>query len=122
MTLRVALFSMILMVACASSTGSESTKSAPGPAQETTQEPSQTGQTQSEQPQPPRETARVARIIDGDTVELSDGRRVRYIPAASSPLEPAPRVDPRYWLRSELHYLSSRRVRMCLSRPSIREP
>jgi micrococcal nuclease len=28
---------------------------------------------------PSRVTARVARVIDGDTIELSDGRRVRYI-------------------------------------------
>jgi endonuclease YncB( thermonuclease family) len=28
---------------------------------------------------PSRATARVARVIDGDTIELDDGRRVRYI-------------------------------------------
>jgi micrococcal nuclease len=42
---------------------------------------------------PPRDQVRVGRVIDGDTIELADGRRVRYIgidtPETVDPSQPA---------------------------------
>ncbi len=84
MALRLALSLLtVLLIGCSSPTGATPTTITSTPtaaASKATPKPGTTpAPTVGVAPGPNRQEARVARVIDGDTIELANGQRVRYI-------------------------------------------
>ncbi|HEX9924936.1 MAG TPA: thermonuclease family protein, partial [Anaerolineae bacterium] len=78
LTRRLPLISIIFLLislACSGTPGTSEPGPVPPAATQTPASPPASGPTQPAG----LETATIARVVDGDTIELSDGRRVRYI-------------------------------------------
>ncbi|MDO8692417.1 MAG: thermonuclease family protein [Dehalococcoidia bacterium] len=70
----------LLLIGCSSPKAATPTTSTPAIAAKETPKPGTTpAPTVGAAPGPNRQEARVARVIDGDTIELASGQRVRYI-------------------------------------------
>jgi len=71
----ISIIFLLISLACSGTPGTSEPGPVPPVATQTPSVPSGSGPTQPGG----LETATVARVVDGDTIELSDGRRVRYI-------------------------------------------
>lgn len=76
--LGLTILAILLLTACSGSPGSAAAGPSPTASAKGTPRPGATP-TLAVTPGPNRQEARVARVIDGDTVELDGGQRVRYI-------------------------------------------